>query len=422
MHFLAELGEVVASNTQLQPILDWIVLKTTSLLAADEGCVRLVEAEPSRFDTYYRPRSHQVVSGSWPRAVATSVTGYLMTHEGPLVTPDLVADERFAGLRGLDTRVRALLAVPLKIESRMTGLIAVTQAAPGRRWTEDDVELLAIVGGRSAGAIEQARLRAEAEDKKRLEEEARRMHRELEQARAVQMRLVPSQPLRLGPWEISGSVTPAHEVGGDSFDYFMVAGRRLGFAIGDVSGKGMPAALFMMTGQSLLRAFFQEDRPLPEKMRLLNQRVTRSAEPGKFITMFYGELDPGDGTLRYINAGHDYPMLRRADGGIEPLSTGGLMLGFDEDVEFQQGETTMAPGDSLLLYSDGVTEALDTGGQDFGVDRVREVWRRLGGCCPGRCIEILTGEIQAFRTSAPPSDDLTLVVLSSAAPEPPAGA
>ncbi len=102
MHFVAELGEVVASSTELQPILDWVVSRTTGLLAADEGCLRLVvEAEPSRSETLYRPEAQQAVSGSWPRALAMSVTGYLMAHPGPLATPDLVQDRRFPGLAGL---------------------------------------------------------------------------------------------------------------------------------------------------------------------------------------------------------------------------------------------------------------------------------------------------------------------------------
>ncbi len=414
MHFLAELGEVVASNTDLQPILDWVVLRTTGLLSADEGCLRLiVGGEPTASETLYRPSSQQAVSGSWPRAVAMSVTGYLMAHPGPLATPDLLSDPRFPGLKGLESGVRALLAVPLRVENRMTGLLAVTQANPGHTWTRDDIELLAIVAGRSAGSIEQARLRVEAEEKKRLEERARRLARELEQARAVQMRLVPSQPLHSGDWQIDGRVTPAQEVGGDSFDYFLVGGRRIGFSLGDVSGKGMPAALFMMTGQGLLRAYFQDDGPLPQKMRRMNAGVTRSAEPGKFITLFYGEFDPETRVLRYVNAGHDHPLLRRADGRIEALTIGGLLLGFTEDVDYEEGQTTLEPGDSLLVYSDGVTEALDPLGREFGRERLAETWERIGRCGPCRCIDALMEEIEKFRTGAPPSDDVTLVVLGS---------
>ena len=412
MHFLAELGAVVASSTRLQPILDWVVLKTTRMLQADEGCLRLVEADPATSHTMIRPKSQQRASGSWPPVVAMCVTGWLMQHDGHLATPDLLADDRFAGLRGCETGVRALLAVPLRIENRITGLLAVTQAAPGRRWTDDDIELLSIVAGNSAGVIEQARLRVEAEEKKRLQEEARRLERELDQARDTQMRLVPAEPLRLGSWEVTGRVTPARQVGGDSFDYFVIGDQRLGFAIGDVSGKGMPAALLMMTAQSYLRVYCSSDRPLPEKLRQLNQGVVRSAQPGKFITLFYGELDPAEGLLRFVNAGHNYPLLRRADGSLEPLVEGGLVLGFGEDLEFAQGEVSMAPGDALLLYSDGVSEAMDLHGQQYGEERLQEAWQRHGTLPPAEFIALLMDEIERFRSGAPQSDDITLVVLA----------
>jgi len=420
MHFLAALGEVVASSTELQPILDWIVLKTSALLSADEGCLRLITKDVPGSLTLVRPAAQQLGSGSWPRPVAMSVTGFVVHHDGAVVTPDLLADERFPGLRGCETRVRALLAVPLRVENRITGLLAVTQAEPGRRWSDDDLELLTIVAGNSAGVIEQARLRVEAlqkerleAEKARLENEARRMERELDQARDTQMRLVPAGPLRLGPWEVAGRVTPARQVGGDSFDYFVVGGRRLGFAIGDVSGKGMPAALLMMTAQGYLRVYCTGERPLPEKMRLLNQSVTRSAQPGKFITLFYGELDPGEGLLRYVNAGHNYPLLRRADGSLEPLIEGGLMLGFGEELEFAEGTVEMTPGDALLVYSDGVSEAMDLHQQDYGEDRLQEAWRRLGTLPPGECIARFMAELEAFRAGAPQSDDITLVVLAA---------
>ena len=148
-------------------------------------------------------------------------------------------------------------------------------------------------------------------------------------------------------------------------------------------------------------------------MRLLNQGVARSAQPGKFITLFYGELDPGEGLLRYVNAGHNYPLLRRADGSLEPLIEGGLMLGFAEDMEFVQGEASMAPGDALLLYSDGVSEAMDLRRQEFGEDRLQEAWRRHGTLPPAECIAKLMAEVEAFRAGAPQSDDITLVVLAA---------
>lgn len=415
LRFLADLGQVVASYTELQPILDWIVRQTTEMLQADEGCLRLLEAEAGTptSRTMIKRKSSGIASGSWPPVVAMSVTGYLLHRGDHVASPDIVNDDRFQGLRGTETGIRGMLAVPLKIENRMTGLLAVTQAAPGRRWTPAEIDLLSIVAGNSAGVIEQARLRVEALEKQRLEEEAKRLERELSLARSTQMRLVPSQPLRLGTWEVAGRVTPARQVGGDAFDYFTLADGRLGLAIADVSGKGLPAALLMSNAQASLRAFCNGPLPLPDKIGLLNQSVARTAEPGKFITMFYAELDLAAGLLRYVNAGHNYPLLRRADGTIEHLTAGGLMLGFLEDTSYEEGQTPMAAGDVLLLYSDGYSEAMDLRKEEFGEERLGALWGRLGTLPPEECIAKLMAEIEAYRGVAPQSDDITLVVLGA---------
>jgi sigma-B regulation protein RsbU (phosphoserine phosphatase) len=260
--------------------------------------------------------------------------------------------------------------------------------------------------------IEQARLRAEAHEKQRLEEENRRMERELDLARDIQMSLVPSQPLILGTWETHGRVVPARQVGGDYFDFFPLAGgARFAVSIADVSGKGVPAALLMSNVQASLRAFCDGVRPIPDAMASVNRSVTRAVAGGKFITLFYAELDVTSGTLRYVNAGHNYPLLRRRDGRVEEMTEGGLLFGLKEDAEYRQGETRLEPGDALLLYSDGLSEAMDSLGQQFGEDRLIEAWRGIRDVPMGEVIDRLLSEIRTFRGSAGQSDDMTAVVV-----------
>jgi sigma-B regulation protein RsbU (phosphoserine phosphatase) len=414
LQFLSELGQVVASNTEMQPILDWIVSKTTAMLGADEGSIRLVEpgAEGGGGHTFIRPKTAGHESGSWPRAIALSVMGYLLHHGDRLASVDLLNDERFPGLRGLESRVRSILAVPLRVENRVTGILAVTQAEPGRHWNESDNQLLSIVAGHSAGVIEQARLRAEALEKQRLEEERRRAERELDLARDIQMSFIPSRAITTGSWEILGRVVPARQVGGDAFDYFMVEGGRLCFAIADVAGKGVPAAILMSSVQASLRAFCDGRQNVPEAVRHINQSVARSAS-GKFITLFYGEFEAAGGRLRYTNAGHNYPLVRRQNGSVEELREGGLPLGLFEDADYQQGEIALAAGDSLLLYSDGISEAMDLRGREFGEDRLTEFWKQRGGGTAAGFIDDVLAEVERFRGTAAQSDDMTVVVLSA---------
>jgi sigma-B regulation protein RsbU (phosphoserine phosphatase) len=414
LQFLSELGQVVASNTEMQPILDWIVSKTTAMLGADEGSIRLVEpgADAGSGHTFIRRQTAGHESGSWPRAIALSVMGYLLHHGDRIASVDLLDDERFPGLRGLESRVRSILAVPLRVDNRVTGILAVTQAQPGRHWSESDNQLLSIVAGHSAGVIEQARLRAEALEKQRLEEEQRRSERELSLARDIQMSFIPSRAITTGDWEIQGRVVPARQVGGDAFDYFMVEGRRLCFAIADVAGKGVPAALLMSNVQASLRAFCDGRQTVPEAVRHINQSVARAAS-GKFITLFYGEFEAAGERLRYTNAGHNYPLVRRRDGTVEELREGGLPLGLFEGADYQQGEIRLAAGDALLLYSDGISEARDLRGQEFGEDRLTGFWKQRGGGAAAGFIDDLLAEVERFRGAAAQSDDMTIVVLSA---------
>ena len=415
MNFLYELSQVVASNTELKPILDWIVQKTTGLISADEGSIKLLgpDVATPTAKTIVRKHTPGLDSGSWELPVATSVMGYLLHKGEALTTPDLLDDDRFPGLRRAQSRVRAVLAVPLRVGNRITGMLAVTNRAPGRKWTPEEIQLFDIVAAHSAGVIEQARLRVEAEEKKRLEDENRAMERELDLARDIQMSLVPAQPLLLGPWEVHGKVVPARQVGGDYFDYFPLGPERFGITIADVSGKGVPAAILMSNVQASLRAFCNGEREITDAIRRVNQSVARSSAGGKFITLFYGEVDAGRGVLRFTNAGHNYPLLRRSSGAIEELTEGGLLLGLFDNAEYQEGTVAFGPGDALLLYSDGISEAIDTRGQQFGEDRLRALWQTCCTLKPGEVIGCLLADVERFRGSAGQSDDMTAVVVGA---------
>jgi sigma-B regulation protein RsbU (phosphoserine phosphatase) len=278
------------------------------------------------------------------------------------------------------------------------------------------VQLLSIVASNSAAVIEQARLRAEAEDKQRLEQEKNRLERELNLAREIQMNLVPSGSLRSGEWEIHGRVVPARQVGGDAFDYFPLGEGRMGIAIADVSGKGVPAALLMSNVQASLRAFCNGRMAIPEALQQVNRSVARNATAGKFITLFYAELDAANRRILFVNAGHNPPYLRRASGEVEPLEAGGMPLGIFEDAQFELGETAFQPGDSLLLYSDGIPEAFDANEDFFGDERLLEIWKREGHRGPAEFGELLLAEVLQFRGTASQSDDMTVVVLGARSP------
>jgi len=414
LDFIAQLGQVVASTNGLQPILDWMVEKMSATLHADEGSIRLLGPEMmgAAPHTMVRKARAGLESGSWEAPVSMSVMGFLMVKGELLNSPDLLADPRFPGLKNVQTRVRSVLAAPLRVENNITGMIAVINRTPGRVWTPEEVQLLGIVANYSGEAIDKARLRADAEDKRRLEEEQKRTEGEFNQAKAIQMTLVPSAPLVVGPWETLGRVIPARHVGGDYFDYFPIGPDRFAVTIADVSGKGLPASIMMSNVQASLRAFCDGETPIGEALRRVNRSVARSAMPGKFITLFYAEIDAQKGALRYSNAGHNPPMIRRASGELEELTTGGLVLGPMEDATYEVGETPFGAEDALLLYSDGISEAMDPRDQEYGEERLRAIWKACQATTPLAALDQLIADVIAFRGTRSQSDDITAVVVA----------
>ncbi len=420
--FISELCSVVAEQAELQPILDWIVHKTTRLLGTEECSIKLITASSELAHTIMfdnRRAGLEAGTSTWSPIVKTMVMGFLLSQPGELATPDLLADVRFPALKSQQTPIRALLALPLKVDGRITGMISVSNAQPGRAWSRQDVQMLGIIASHSASVVEKARLRVEAEEKRRLELERDAMEKELRLARDIQMRLVPAAPLALGRWQVEGQLIPAKQVGGDFYDYFALDDSRAVIILADVAGKGVPAALLVSTVQSAVRAF-ADGHVRPHALTdQVNRAVVRSAAAGKFVTVFYAELDHARGVLTYVNGGHNHPRLRRANGDIESLGTGGLPLGLFEGMPYEQAEVSFLPGDSLLIYSDGISEAMDSFMQEYGEDRLEALWRECGAGSAVASITRIMDDVIAFRGSAAQSDDMTTVVI---APAPATGA
>ena len=417
LEFISELCSVVAETSELQPILDWLVQKSSRLLGAEECSIKLLPTGGGVAQTIIIDSRRTIEAGcsTWSPALKATVMGFLMSQPGELASADLLTDPRFPALKTMKTPVRAVLAQPLKVDGRVTGMIAVSNSQPGREWSRQDVQLMGIVASHSASVIEKARLRVEEEAKRRLELEKEAMERELLVARDIQMRLVPDAPLALGRWHVEGRLVPAKQVGGDLYDYFAIDAERGAMVIADVAGKGIPAALLVSTVASTLRAFADGRHGPQAVVRQLNTAVVRSSAAGKFVTCFYAELDHARGTLRYVNAGHNYPRLRRASGELMPLEIGGLPLGLFESAEYEEAETPFGPGDALLLFSDGISEAVDTFNQEYGEERLDALWSQNGASTGAQLLDRAYEDVIRFRGAAAQSDDMTMVVVTPTA-------
>ncbi|HET9298700.1 MAG TPA: PP2C family protein-serine/threonine phosphatase [Candidatus Polarisedimenticolaceae bacterium] len=233
---------------------------------------------------------------------------------------------------------------------------------------------------------------------------------EIEIARQVQRALLPTDPPAAAGWSIWGYTRPANDVGGDLVDYLRTGSGHVGIALGDVAGKGLGAALLMAKLQATLRAVASDHPDLDRLGQRLNAVLVQDGLPNRYATLFYAEVEPGGGALRYLNAGHNPPLLARWSG-IEELGASSYPLGMLDDVAYRQGELDLRPGEMLVAYSDGLTEARNPAGEEFGLDRLRQALGRLRNLPAEEAGRSLLREVDLFMGEQRLDDDLSLVVL-----------
>ena len=240
----------------------------------------------------------------------------------------------------------------------------------------------------------------------------RKQHLEdrMAEVREIQLSLLPAVPPRFHDFDVWGATRPAEEVGGDLYDYIAVSERSLGLAIADSAGHGLPAALQARDAIIGLRMGVEERLRITATIEKLNRVVSRSALATKFISLFYGELEP-NGNLVYCNAGHPPPLLLR-DGRIEELGRGGLILGPNPDAQYERGYTEVSSGAFLLLYTDGITEAADAGGDMYGVERLRELLLGRAYSSARELVDQVFDAVVAFSGLVTPRDDQTVVAVT----------
>ncbi len=237
---------------------------------------------------------------------------------------------------------------------------------------------------------------------------------ELDIASHIQQSILPHVPAfpERKDFDVFAAMIPAREVGGDFYDFFLIDQDRLGFVIGDVSGKGVPAALFMAVSRTLLRSTALTGTPPSQCLQQANALLCLDNESEMFVTLFYGILNARTGEVEYANGGHNPPYVLHRNGTVEALeTTGGMVLGAMADVPYRERTITVEPGDTLFLYTDGVTEAMDDAGTLFADQRLVEALRRLNGSSPEQIVHAVVDEVKRHAGTAPQNDDITVLAI-----------
>ncbi len=398
---LNDLARAIGSSFNSQEIMQTIIRRSLRAMGAEQGVITLVDRkEDQPMVTLVRT----MVSSNDRQQFHFNQTllGWMQLNKKPLLINDPAADDRFRGVRWED-QIQSLLCVPMIVKSELTGVLTVYNKRGGLKFSDDDQRLLAIIAGQSAQIVENARLYEEQQAYIKMQEE-------VALAAKIQLDLLPRESPAVQGYEIAGKNIPAQVVGGDYFDFVSMEHDRWSLCLGDVSGKGLPASLLMANTQATLRSQTLLNSTPRQSIERANTLLFRSTSPEKFVTLFYGILDPLQHSLSYCNAGHDNPFLVRNDGSVQRLGTGGVVLGIMESFPFEEESVPLNVGDLFVLYSDGITESMNASGEQFGETQLLSVLQQHRSRSAADLLGEILNAAKEHAGKQPQADDMTVVI------------
>lgn len=411
---LLDLSQQLLSRRDLDDLLTFIVEEVRGQLKADACAVLLTGSDPDYLNFraaagwlvdpvaggYRAPANESTGSGRVLRNQQALLIEDLEKQDPPLWTSEWLDGEGF----------RAAAIVPLVADGQSIGTLIIDSRTT-RRFTEGEVRFLRLMANQVALALEKARLHREELQRERLEEE-------LTVARQIQMSMLPSTPPQVPGWQFATHFEAAHQVGGDFYDFLTLPGEpgRWGIVIADVSDKGVPAAIFMALSRTTIRNIALRGRAPAEVLSWANRYIQEDSKSDMFLSAFYAELNVNTGQLIYANAGHNPPLLwRAAEERFYPLAASCPLLGVLEEIEVNVTTLYLAPGDVLILYTDGISEALNPTFDEFGVSRLMATVQEMLEYSPAVSADdirtAIATNVQEFAGEAVQYDDVTLVII-----------
>jgi phosphoserine phosphatase RsbU/P len=394
MQALIRAGQELTANRPLAELFPLILDLAIQAVNAQRGVLMLLEGET------LMARAHK---GEGFR-ISTAVRDRVIDEKTSILVRDAQLDDAFKGRMSIvEQKVHTMMAVPLQTRERIIGLIYLDSPFILREFTKDDLNLLTVMANVAAIKIENARL-AEVEETERI------MKRDLTQAAEIQQGVLPGEAPIVAGADLAGYNIASRTVGGDYYDFFPYPDGRVALALGDVSGKGMPASLLMMALHARVQVLAEDPGDLGALMVRLNKATCVKCPTNRFITFFFSVFEPATGELRFANAGHNPPILVRANGEATMGEGGGPVLGILAIASYTEARVHLEKGDMIVLYSDGVTEAANTNFDEYGEERLMEVLCRHRNEPASRIVDAVTKSLAEFTAGAPQADDITLLV------------
>src|SRR5690242_16464830 len=386
---ISKVGVTLLASATLNETLEQIVSLVFESVPADR-CLLMMRDEGSEDLRVAVARLRDRVGELGEIRVSRNVLDEVVIRGKSVLTSDAQHDPRFASGTMVLQGVRAVLAVPLGVSDKVFGIIYADSPITEARFTEDHLKVLTTLASVAAIRVENARL-VEA----RLERE--RLERELALASEIQQRFQPTAPPHVNGYELQGISFPCYEIGGDYYDFIEREDGRLVIALGDVSGKGTAAALLMSSLHAAIHAQSASHDSLVGTISAVNKYLADNIPANRFLSL--------------LNAGHNPPLIVHSAGTVEQLSSGGLPLGIKRDAEYREGRTQLQSGDVLVIYSDGVTEAVSPTGEEFGATRLYEVVSRNIEASAAGIRDRIESSLTKFAQGTSAADDITLVIV-----------
>ncbi len=404
LSIINDIATTINSTQPVEQIVDIIVKKCVKHLNVEQGAIMLLDESDKEKPLHTMIREQQSSLDLLPYRFDAQLTGWMLKNQEPLLVNNLKEDVRFKDLVDKTTPIESFLSVPLRVKNKMQGILTVFNKLSNEKFTSNDQKLLSIIASQSSQIIENARLLEE-------ERNLRVMQEEMRVAKQTQINLLPKDFPDISGYQIAARTIPAREVGGDSYDLIQIDDKHFAFCLGDVSGKGMPAAMLMSNLQATLRSFTITGNLCKDIIANSNDLLYNSTEPSKFATLFYGILNPESNEIVFCNAGHNNPFLFSADGNVKELKTGGLILGCMPDSEYEEEKISINRNDIIVIFSDGITEAMNENEEEYGEEKLKEFISNHLDEAPEIIIENILSDVRMFVGEAPQWDDMTLLII-----------